>query len=271
MNGTEIDWLVARLLHRIGAMTDPADAPEPPDTELLEALARNLGAYRVLWDSRAYGTEDGMVEVVGDRILIRIRRRNAWRRERFTLAHEIGHLVLVQPDLKLMAMRRQTGLEDAERFCDAFAAALLMPRKWIEREYGDQPQSLETLFDCSRRTETSLSATLLRLRRSLDWSRSLLHWRRTDSDWRMVGLTGVPYGLYRDLNSTEETRQLLNDLPVGRMGVELPLKATTGSIRADAEVMVRPTSVVGLTDLKEAGRKHRQRLSLRVNHPAISV
>lgn len=263
MDGTKLDLLAAYLLHRIGATTDLDETPEPPCTRLLELLARSLGAHKVLWDSRAYGTEDGMVDVVGDRILVRIRRRKAWTRERFTLAHEIGHLVLAQPDLKLMEMRRRSGLEDAERFCDAFAAALLIPRKWIEREYGERPQSLETLLDCSKRTQTSASATLLRLRGTLDWSNSLLHWRLTESEWRMINLTGVPYGLYRDLSSTEETRQFLDSMPVGRMATELPLGATTGPIRVRGEVLVRPTSVIGLVDLKEVGRKHRRRLTER--------
>jgi len=239
----------------------------PPGTPLLEVLAKDLGAHEVLWENRSYGSEDGMVEVVDDRILIWIRRRRARRRERFTLAHEIGHLVLAQPDLQLTSMRRRSGLEDAERFCDAFAAALLMPRGWIEREYGQCPHSLETLLDCSARTETSLAASLLRLRNCLGWSATLLHWRRTGVGWCMVGLTGLPYRLRRELSSTEETRQLLEELPVGQRLAEIPLQVDRRQIRVKAEAMVRPTSIVGLVDLKKVTTTRYRRPTERADRP----
>lgn len=255
MAATELDSLATLLLGRVGGVGDGyAATPEPPGTVLLEVLAKNLGAHRVLWERHSPGTEDGMVEVVDDRILIRIRRRGArQRRERFTLAHEIGHLVLAQPDLRLTSMRRRTGLDDAERFCDAFAAALLMPQEWIEREYHQRPHSLETLVDCSTRTETSLAATLLRLRGILGWRSSLLHWRRTGDEWRMIGLTGVRYRLRRELGSTEETRKLLEGLPVGQMIAEIPLAIPSGSVTVKADLLVRSGSIVGLVDLRRVG------------------
>jgi IrrE N-terminal-like domain len=264
---TELDTLAVSLLDRVRQPSGQHAPPQPPETDLLEGLAKNLGADQVLWGGRGYGSEDGMVEVVGDRIMIRIRRCKARRRERFTLAHEIGHLVLAQPDLRLMSMRRRTGLEDTERFCDAFAAALLMPREWIEHEYGERPESLETLLDCSAGTETSLSATLLRLKRSLDWSTSLLHWRRTDSRWCMVGLTGIPYRLYRELSSTDETQRALDELSVGRRTTKIPLEVPSGPIRVDAEVSAHPSSVVALVDLREIARAQWRRASGRSARP----
>jgi len=193
-----------------------------------------------------------MVEVVDDRILIWIRHTRAPKRARFTLAHEIGHLVLAQPDLKLAQMRRRSGLEDSERFCDAFAAALLMPRDWLEREYKKRPETLGTLLDCSEDTNTSLSATLLRMRGVLGWSTSLLHWRLASGAWRMVSLIGVPYRLRRELSSTGETQQLLKDLPEGRPMAEIPLEGPSGVLQVRAETLVRQTSIIALVNLREA-------------------
>lgn len=195
-----------------------------------------------------------MVEVVDDRILIWISRTRVSNRARFTLAHEIGHLVLAQPDLKLAQMRRRSGLEDSERFCDAFAAALLMPRDWLEREYRKRPETLETLLACSDDTKTSLSATLLRLRGVLGWSTSLLHWRLAGGTWRMVSLIGVPYRLRRELSSTGETERLLKILPAGQPIAEIPLEGPAGALQVRAETLVRQTSIIALVNLREASQ-----------------
>jgi hypothetical protein len=245
----ELDKLVATLLARVGS-------PGQPPLRLLVPLARHLGADGVLPAKPGAGTEDGFLEVMGDQLLIRIRQDRHRTRQRFTLAHEIGHLVLSQPDLFLTPMRRRSGLEDDERFCDVFAAALLMPRDWMKRRYTESPHSLSTLMDCSASTETSLPASLLRLRALLGWSNSLLHWRRTDRRWRLVGTTGVPAKLRFKLSTTSKAHSLLDGLePNCSIQLKMPLGGVDGLIQSSVEIRAKRASVIGLVDLREAKRR----------------
>ncbi|HEX8737956.1 MAG TPA: ImmA/IrrE family metallo-endopeptidase [Pyrinomonadaceae bacterium] len=60
-----------------------------------------------------------------------------WR-QRFTIAHEIGHLVLEENNIKLENCISFRGKEYEnnfiEKWCDSFAASLLMPEEWILRD-----------------------------------------------------------------------------------------------------------------------------------------
>jgi IrrE N-terminal-like domain len=249
----ELDKLALDLLGRVGLSC------QPPGT--LVPLARSLGADCVVWGDFGARPQDGLLETVDDRILIRIRRDQYKTRQRFTLAHEIGHLVLVQPDFYLAAMRRRNGLENDERFCDALAAALLMPADWIEDRYTARPRNFTTLSDCSKATETSLTASLLRLKTILGWTSSLLHWRRKDRIWRLVGMTGVPQKVRFRLGTPETTQRLLSDLEPGNScRLEMPLGTSAGLSKVPVEVRVHRASVIGLVNLgsKSMPRPNRQ-------------
>ncbi len=64
-----------------------------------------------------------------------LRRSDSMARRRFTLAHELGHLHLADegcsdaPEHLLQASRAEV-----ERWCDRFAASLLMPERWLLRD-----------------------------------------------------------------------------------------------------------------------------------------
>ena len=244
MPESELDKLALSLLARVGLSS------RPPST--LVPLARSLGADCVVWGDLGTMPQDGLLETVDDRILIRIRRDQYRTRQRFTLAHEIGHLVLAQPDFYLAAMRRRNGLVNDERFCDALAAALLMPAGWIEDRYTESPRNFTTLSDCSHETETSWPASLLRFRTLLGWTSSLLHWRRKDRVWRLVGMTGVPQKVRFRLSTPETTQRLLSDLEPGRScRPEMPLGTSAGLLGVSVEVRVQRASVVGLVNLAD--------------------
>ena len=80
-------------------------------------------------------------------------------RQRYTIAHEIGHCVLghqggaihVDPLRSVHLIERSanssTGLDPNEVEANAFAAALLMPKPFIEAELARHPSLLETLDD----------------------------------------------------------------------------------------------------------------------------
>lgn len=86
------------------------------------------------------------------------------RRQNFTLAHELGHLVVrsylasAKPALNFVVESR-----DEERFCDAFASELLMPHMMFVadvHQHGVSPRACLSLAD---KYEVSLTALLNRV------------------------------------------------------------------------------------------------------------
>lgn len=96
----------------------------------------------------------GATRKVGDLWIILTNRDEAPVRQRFTMAHEIKHIL----DDKAVDQLRKTSPESTnptwftERICDYFAACLLMPRIWIKRAWtaGTQDETaLAKMFNVS--------------------------------------------------------------------------------------------------------------------------
>lgn len=89
-------------------------------------------------------------------------------RQRFSIAHEVGHWVLerapVTHELRPIAARGRRAYDELERICDYFATCLLMPRNWIDHrvEWSMTNGELTKAFD------VSMPAMLRRLR-ELGW------------------------------------------------------------------------------------------------------
>lgn len=79
---------------------------------------------------------------------IDLRAQDAPVRQRFSLAHEVKHVIdhpfidQAYPNIGLYASRQR-----AERICDYFAACLLMPRPWVKRAWTAGVQQLELLAE----------------------------------------------------------------------------------------------------------------------------
>jgi Zn-dependent peptidase ImmA (M78 family) len=90
-----------------------------------------------------------------------IRASDVKQRQRFSLAHELKHVLddPVIPNLfsHLPVHQRQ---ERAERLCNYFAACLLMPRPWLKHDWCGGIQSLRAL---ARRYYVSQEAMSTRL------------------------------------------------------------------------------------------------------------
>jgi len=84
--------------------------------------------------SDASGKFDGLAATVAGHPLVVVGRRWPGDRQRFTIAHELGHLVL--------SGRLSTGL-DEEKACDRFAGAFLVPRQTAVAELGAHRNRLE--------------------------------------------------------------------------------------------------------------------------------
>lgn len=235
-----MDQLAMRVLEAAGI---PARPPIP-----LEDLARRLGVDEIV---EAPMVEDGRLERRAGRTVVFLR-RDVWsNRRRFTLGHELGHLVLAGPGKDLIAQRTWPGIDGEERFCDEFAAALLLPRTWITERFGDSPERLGVVRELAGAADASLSASLVRLREVAGWRRSLLHWRLCEDRWRLISTAGVPGRLHNRLTSTPATRAALDEL--ARSGweasLELPLAVDRQPAAVSVEISVTRRSAVALAKL----------------------
>lgn len=104
-------------------------------------IARSLGAVVVHQDMDP--DVSGMLLRDGDERVIGVNSRHARVRQRFTVAHELGHLelhrgraVILDAPLRVdMRDRRSSLATDREEIeANTFAAALLMPRDMVVRE-----------------------------------------------------------------------------------------------------------------------------------------
>jgi len=120
-----------RYLHRIGSLVGAKEVlravevfvaeHRSPDEEL-GALARRLGVSRIIEQSLPF--EGGLFRFPHGELVIKLNSEGPYVRKRFTLAHEIGHLLLNTVPAFRSAPRTDKALE---RTCDLIAAELLMP------------------------------------------------------------------------------------------------------------------------------------------------
>ena len=225
----------------------PAAAAPPVD---VAGVAHELGVHEIRLDPDL--VEDGRLEHSAELSVIIIRGDRQLRgraRRRFTLAHEVGHLLLARPDETLLA-RRDWNDDRTERFCDDFAAALLLPRQWVGETYRHHPPVLATVRDLAERTRTSLAASLVRLNEVLGWSCALIHWRY-DTTWRMGFHAGLPRSLHGRVRSDVSTMGVLDSCAgTGDVVIDgLPLLVANRSRLVRAELSVRRPSALALIPL----------------------
>lgn len=196
---------------------------------------------------------DGRLERTRDSAKIRVQVRANPRRKRFTIAHELGHLWL-QRERESAPRPAEHHLE--ERFCNAFAAALLMPEEWIGKEARAHQPCLESLHAIAAQGDVSLSACLLRLHRFPDWRLSLLHWSWDSGDWRLWSVSGAPSDYRRQISSLKDTRKAISIVSRCKveepMSIKLCLRLGDKEVDVDAELRVSKRHALALADLKAA-------------------
>ena len=140
----------------------------------VEAVAESLGVAIQRVDLK--DNLSGFSYPKGPRRTIGVNLRHATVRQRFTVAHELGHLLMHTQDLHYdrafsMQFRSEissTGTDPKEVAANAFAAELLMPEAFLKRdlrEFGsfdieNDPRVLDELAD---RYDVSKQAMVVRL------------------------------------------------------------------------------------------------------------
>jgi hypothetical protein len=157
--------------------------------------------------------EDGRVEDSPLHTRILLWSSPAETRRRFTLGHELGHLVLSDPRVFRMVQLELGGKWlQVERLCDAFSAELLMPRLWVARRYVDSEEGFDVLRDLTHEASVSFSAGFIHLASVLRWRASLLYLRR--DDWSCTVAAG-PSQL-EDVEIDSRSMDFLRSLTVRR-------------------------------------------------------
>jgi Zn-dependent peptidase ImmA (M78 family) len=241
-----IDGCAELALERLGIGLQP-----PIDLEL---LAGRLGVDEIQATDLL---EDGRLERTDDATRILLRAANHRTRRRFTLAHELAHLLVARdPEGALVAHRRPMDRSVEERFCDALAASLIMPRAWVIADFATAPQVLATAMQMARMADVSLSAAVVRLRELCSWNSSLLRWARNGSQWKLVSIVGAPPRLKKAIGTDERTSTTLERTRIDCAGTvrtgTLTLQLAGVDTRIAGDLVVRSSSAAMLAALPRA-------------------
>jgi len=174
------ETLVSAFCHALGF----DGTKRRPRVDVYE-LAERAGAEAKIEQSLR---EDGRVEDSPMATRIFLWSTTAETRRRFTLGHELGHLVLSDPKVfRLVQLEFGGERFHVEHLCDAFSAELLMPRRWLSRRYEGAEEGLDVLNDLVHEAEVSYSAGFTRLTHVLQWHSSLFYLRRADWSLSLAG------------------------------------------------------------------------------------
>jgi hypothetical protein len=105
---------------------------------------------------RDLGSVNGLLRQTSDGPVVAVNAREHPRIQRYTVAHELGHMLIGDLDRRRLALTER----EEERLCESFASNLLIPREDLDRalaEFEDDPAELLALV---RRYDVSLSALL---------------------------------------------------------------------------------------------------------------
>lgn len=106
-------------------------------------------------------TASALSTYTGSGWLILLKRDEPKVRQRFSLAHELKHIIDDPFITRLYpALGQSSAHERAERLCDYFAGCLLMPKRWLVRDWCSGQQNIERL---SQRYHVSRAAMRVRL------------------------------------------------------------------------------------------------------------
>lgn len=131
----------------------------------LENLARRWGVTSI--EEREIGSEAMLLPNRNGYsiVLKKADRPSRLARQRFSFAHELGHLLLQKSQQAGIALKyRGHGHSNAEeRLCDQIAAEILMPRLAFQEDAWIGGWSLRNLRNLARKYDTSDTATAIRM------------------------------------------------------------------------------------------------------------
>ena len=160
-----------------------------PIPRRLRDFAERLGVSDVLLRPLAGNGQanvDAMLVPIGDSYTIVLNERSTDTRRRYSMGHELGHLVALRgsgPSNDRSARFRMQRNEHSdrleERYCDQIAAEILMPADKFRESAREFGMSLNSLQKLAGFYGTSVTAAALRLAELLPSPGLLVRWSRT--------------------------------------------------------------------------------------------
>ncbi len=157
-------------------MSNDCKWPTMSYQDQIRALLDDLGITRPPIDLRvigeAFGVQmhpaadipaDAMLQLIGDRQTITLKRTAPPKRQRFSWAHEIGHVALNSRTGTSAAYRSLPTDDPIESECDKWAAELLMPTDMFLKMARPFGYRLSAVARLSRRFDVSREAVIWRL------------------------------------------------------------------------------------------------------------
>lgn len=137
----------------------------------LEKVAENLGVRKIAAEPMGL---DGAVYPDSSGFQIKLNSLTPLKRRRFTLAHELAHLILALAGCR--GAQRSHACTELERACDAVAAELLMPLDEV-RSVVPKKASIDGLLSMADRFGVSLQAAAVRVNQLGIWNESVGFWK----------------------------------------------------------------------------------------------
>lgn len=151
----EAKILAERQAHKLLALQGVTSLPVP------ELMIEHLPRVEVVY--RRSKSLSGTCRWTGGRWVIVVNANDTWGRQRFSLAHELKHVIDAPDDRVLYRNRTHApALTQQERAADYFAACLLMPKTLLKRAVFEE--GLRDEYQLARRCQVSVAAMRVRLR-----------------------------------------------------------------------------------------------------------
>jgi len=145
----------------------------------LESLAALVNIRKIV---RLDIRESGRLVPVGQSFVVELNASEHRYRQRFTLAHEIGHVLLSRSKGRNQVAERYfrcSNDSQLERACDRIAGRLILPPRELRQEVERHGHGLSDLVGVARRFEVSWQAFGFAMSELFD-DRILICWRHSD-------------------------------------------------------------------------------------------
>lgn len=177
----------------------------------IEGIARMVGVRRI--DRVNLHAADACLLPNPNGHVILLNNNTSPGRQRFSIAHEIGHVLLRAKCAKFRARRRAGPWSPEEELCNSLAAELLMPMQVFQREADEFPPSLSWIVELSKRYEVAIEGAAWRFSETTSAGVEVFCWEMHANALIPRWISGTE--IARSWWATESLIRPLNDLAFG--------------------------------------------------------
>ena len=156
-----------------------AEGPFPVDVYEL------AGQYGITVEEADLGTVDAVLMLRGNEYVAVVNSKHLPSRKRFSLAHEIGHILIAEQAPDLQFRRPSCGgssRDPVERACDQLAVEILMPEEPFKRVADSYNWGIKGALSLSTMFSTSLDSTLRRCVELASAQMALVQWKMSSAE-----------------------------------------------------------------------------------------